>query len=263
MRDKMGLSITIASGKGGTGKTAIAANLGVALAQFGKDVVILDADIEMANLELYLGLEGMKFTLHDVLAGEADVKDAIYEGPGGVKVIPAGISLDGLRKADPDRLEKVLSELLKTTEILIIDAPAGLGRSVVTALAAGQELLLVTNPEISAMSDALKTKIVARKLGSHVLGVVLNRAGYDKTDLSVQEVEVILEAKVLAVVPEDPEVRRSSAFGQPVVLRAPHSPASEAIKKLAADLIGEEYKPLHVPRKKFFERLTKGLFGRG
>jgi septum site-determining protein MinD len=258
----MGLSITIASGKGGTGKTAIAANLGVALAQLGKDVAILDADIEMANLELHLGLEGMKFTLHDVLAGEAEVKDIIYEGPSGVKVIPAGISLDGLRKADPDRLEKVLVELLKTTEILIIDAPAGLGRSVVTALAAGQELLLVVNPEISAMSDALKTKIVAKKLGAHILGVILNRAGYDKTDLSVQEVEVILETKVLAVIPEDPEVRRSSAFGQPVVTRSPDSPASTAIKKLAADLVGEEYVPPEVPKEGFLDRLTKGFFGR-
>jgi septum site-determining protein MinD len=259
----MGLSITVASGKGGTGKTVVAANLGVALAQLGKDVVILDADIEMANLELHLGLEGMKFTLHDVLAGEADVKDAIYEGPGGVKVIPAGISLDGLRKADPDRLEKVLNELLKTTEILIIDAPAGLGRSVVTALAAGQELLLVTNPEISAMSDALKTKIVAKKLGSHVLGVVLNRAGYDKSDLSIREVEVILEAKVLAVIPEDPEVRRSSAFGKPIVLANPNSPAAVAIRKLAAELVGEEFRPLEVTKEKFLDRLTKGFFGRG
>ncbi len=259
----MGLSITIASGKGGVGKTTLAANLGVALAEFDKDVTILDADIEMANLELHLGMEGMKTTLHDVLSGDASVKDAIYEGPCGIKVIPAGISLDGLRKADPERLENVLSDLLRTTEILILDAPAGLGRSVVTALAAGQELLLVVNPEISSMSDALKTKIVAKKLGAHVLGVVLNRGGHDKTDLTIQEVEVILEAKVLAVIPEDPEIRRSSAFGQPVVLRSPDSPAAIAIKKLAADMIGEKYIPPKPSREPFMKRLVGGLFGKG
>lgn len=258
----MGLSITVASGKGGTGKTAISANLGVALAQLGKDVTIIDADIEMANLELYLGLEGMKFTLHDVLAGEAGIKDAVYDGPAGVKVIPAGISLDGLKKADPEKLDEALNELLKTTEILIIDAPSGLGRSVVTALSAGQELLLVVNPEISAMSDALKTKIVAKKLGSHVLGAVLNRAGYDETDLSVQEVEVILETKVLAIVPEDPEVRRCSAFGQPVVIRSPNSPAAIAIKKLAADLVGEEYVPPKIKKEGFLKKLVRGFFER-
>ena len=259
----MGLSITIASGKGGVGKTTIAANLGVALAEFGKDVTILDADIEMANLELHLGLEGMKTTLHDVLSGDAEVKDAIYEGPSGIKVIPAGISLDGLRKADPEMLENVLGDLLRTTEILILDAPAGLGRSVVTALAAGQELLLVVNPEISSMSDALKTKIVAKKLGAHILGVVLNRGGHDKTDLTIQEVEVILEAKVLSVIPEDPEIRRSSAFGQPVVLRSPDSPAAIAIKKLAADMIGEKYIPPKPSREPFMKRLVGGLFGKG
>jgi len=207
----MGLSIAIASGKGGVGKTMVSANLGVALAQYGKDVVILDADIEMANLELYLGIEGMDTTLHNVLAGEAVVKDAVYTTQYGVKIIPAGVSLDGLRKADPDRLESVLEEILENVEILLIDSPAGLGRSVVTALAASQELLLVANPEITSMSDALKTKIVAKKLGTHILGVILNRAGYDSTDLTTKEVEVILEARVLALIPEDPEVRPSGS----------------------------------------------------
>lgn len=258
----MGLSIAVASGKGGVGKTMVASNLGVALAQFGKEVIILDADIEMANLELYLGVEGMDVTLHDVLAGEARVKDAVYTTQYGVKVIPAGISLDGLRKADPEVLESVLDEVLQDTEILIIDSPAGLGRSVVTAIAASQELLLVANPEISSMSDALKTKIVSKKLGTHVLGAILNRAGYDKTDLTVQEVEVILETKVLAIVPEDPEIRRSSAFGEPIVIRSPTAPAAIAINQLAADLIGEKYIPPSPPKKPFMNRLIGGLFGR-
>jgi septum site-determining protein MinD len=256
----MGISICITSGKGGTGKTAIAANLGVALREFGKDITILDADIEMANLELHLGLEGMTTTLHNVLAGEATIKDAIYEGPAGVKVIPAGISLDGLRKADPKRLETVLVELFKTTDILLIDSPAGLGESVIATLASAQEGILVVNPEISSMSDALKMKVVAGKLGTHILGIVVNRATFDKTDLTVQEIETILETKVIAVIPEDPEVRRNSAFGQPVVIRTPNSPAAVAIKKLAADLIGEEYIAPEPEKESFVQRMIRGLF---
>ncbi|MEE8402760.1 MAG: cell division ATPase MinD [Candidatus Hydrothermarchaeaceae archaeon] len=256
----MSLSITIASGKGGTGKTTIAANLGVALAQLGKDTTILDADIEMANLELHLGLEGMNLTLHDVLAGDAELKDVIYESVAGVKVIPAGVSVDGLRKADPDMLEKVLSDLLGTVDILIIDAPAGLGKNVVTALAAGQEALIVANPEISAMSDALKTKIVAKKLGAHIPGIVLNRVSFARSDLTVQEVEGILDTNIIAVIPEDPEVRRSAALGEPIVIRNPNSPASAPIKKLAEDIACGEYTRSDGERTSIVDRLTTGLF---
>jgi septum site-determining protein MinD len=253
----MGISIAIASGKGGVGKTAIAANLGVALAQLGKDVTILDSDIEMANLALHLGLEGMETTLHAVLSGDADVRSSIYQGPAGIKVIPAGISLEGLRKVDPDKLKDVLSTLIEATEILLIDAPAGLGKSVITALAAAQQVILVVIPEVSSMSDALKTKIVAKKLGTRILGVVINRAGYDvKTDLTSQEVESILEVKVLSIIPEDVEMRRATTFGQPLLIRSPNSPAAVAIRKLAIELIGEKKPP-----KPTGEGMMKRFFG--
>lgn len=257
----MGISIAVCSGKGGTGKTTISANLGVSLSQFGKNVIIIDSDIEMGNIELILGLEGVYKTLHDVLAGDVDVSEAIYGGPGGVKVVPAGISLDSLRKADPDKLEDVIN-VLKEAEILIIDAPAGLGRSVLTAISSAQEVLLVVNPEISSMSDALKTKIVANKLGAHILGTVLNRATSDSTDLTVMEIESILETPILAVVPDDPEVKHSSAFGVPVVIKNPGTPAAVAIKKLAADLIGEEYIVPVEEKPSFVNKLISGLFGK-
>jgi len=258
----MSISITVASGKGGVGKTTITANLGVAIAQHGKDVTILDADIEMANLALLFSMEDMNTTLHNVLAGEAPVSEAIYRGPAGIKIIPAGVSLDGLKKADPDVLERVLDEVIMQTEILLIDAPAGLGKSAITALAVGQELLLIVNPEISSMADALKTKIVGKKLGIHVLGAILNRAGSDRTDLTVEEVQTILEAKVVATIPEDGEVKRSSAAGTPMVIRCPNCPASLAIKKLAADLVGEKYAPLAVLKESFVKRFVGGLFGK-
>lgn len=80
--------IVVASGKGGVGKTTITANLGVALSTYGEETLVLDADVAMANLELILGMEGKSVTLHDVLSGDASIEDAIYEGPGGVKVVP-------------------------------------------------------------------------------------------------------------------------------------------------------------------------------
>ncbi len=258
----MAVSITIASGKGGVGKTMLTTNLGIAMAQFGRNVTILDADIEMANLELHLGMEGMDITLQDVLAGKAEISHALYRGPAGVTVVPAGISLDGLREVDMDKLERVLRKLLSETEVLLIDAPAGLGRPAVTALASGEHLLLVTNPEISSLCDGLKTAMVARRLGTSVLGAVVNRVGFDRDVIDVRDIEYILETRVIATIPEDPEVRRGTTYGEPVVVRTPDSPAAQAIKKLAADLLGEKYTPPRTSKMGFFRRLIDGIFGR-
>ncbi|MEM4566687.1 MAG: cell division ATPase MinD, partial [Archaeoglobaceae archaeon] len=172
------------------------ANLGIALTQLGYDVTIVDADITMANLELILGMEGLPITLQNVLAGEAKIEEAIYVGPGGVKVIPAGVSLEGLRKANPEKLEEVLTRIVGGTDILILDAPAGLERSAIIAIAAAQELLLVVNPEIASITDGLKTKIVAERLGTKTLGVVINRMTGWGIDMAKSEIEAILEAKV-------------------------------------------------------------------
>ena len=234
--------ICVASGKGGTGKTTISANLGVALAKMGKEVIVLDADITLANLELILGMEGLPVTLQNVLAGEASTEDAIYTGPAGVKIIPAGISLEGLRKANPDRLEEVLLSLLDMAEFIILDAPAGLEKSAIVALAASDELLLVVNPEIASITDALKTKYIAERLGTKMLGIIVNRVTKLGVEIAKKEIEAILEGKVLAVIPEDPEVRKAAAFGQPVVLRNPKSPASRALYELAGKIAGIEVK---------------------
>lgn len=254
--------ITVASGKGGVGKTTITANLGVALSIYGEETIVLDADVAMANLELILGMEGKSITLHDVLSGEASIEDAIYEGPGGVKVIPAGISLEGLRKIRFDRLEEALSILVENADILLIDAPAGLEKDALSALAAAQELILVTIPEVPSISDALKTKIIASKLGVEITGVVINREQHDKTFLTVDEIEAILEVPVIAIVPDDPEVSRAAAFGEPLVVRNPKSSTSNAIMQLGADLIGEEYHPIEPDKKGVISRLVEGLLGR-
>ncbi|MBM4241531.1 MAG: septum site-determining protein MinD [Euryarchaeota archaeon] len=254
--------ISVASGKGGVGKTTIAANLGVALATYGEETVVLDADIAMANLELILGMEGKSVTLHDVLSGNALIDDAIYEGPSGVKVVPAGISLEGLRKVKLEKLEEVLERLIEDTDILLIDAPAGLEKDALAAIAAADEMILITTPEVPSISDALKTKIVANKLGVNIIGVVINRESHDKTFLTDNEVETILEVPVISVIPEDPEVSRAAAFGEPIVVKNPKSPTSNAIMKLGADLIGEEYQPIEPDKKGVISKLIEGLLGR-
>jgi len=252
--------ITFASGKGGTGKTTVVANLGTAMAQLGKKVTILDADITMANLGLMLGLEGQEVTLHDVLAGETDVAQATYEGPAGMRVVPSSISLEGMRKTKLERLRKAVSELAERTEILLIDCPAGLDRDAITALTMGQEMILVVTPDIASLSDALKTKIISENLGVKPIGVIVTRTTDESVDLSSEEIESVLDLPVLAVIPEDPEVGCSAAFCEPVVIYEPKSPAARAFAKLAVDLLGLRRRVK--PERKVGVKLMRGLVGK-
>jgi septum site-determining protein MinD len=244
--------ITFASGKGGTGKTTTVANLGTVMAQLGKWAVILDADITMSNLGVMLGLEGQKVTLHDVLAGKAKVSKAIYKGPKGVRVIPSSVSLESLRGAKLERLKKVVAELAKQTEILLIDSPAGLDRDAITALTMGNETILVVNPDIASLSDALKTKIISENLGANPIGIVISRAADKRVDLPKGKIASVLDLPVLAVIPEDPEVRHSTVSCEPVVLYEPKSPAARAFTKLTKDLLAMKppAKPKKVKKKK-------------
>jgi len=190
---------TIASGKGGTGKTMTTANLGTALALLGKRTIILDADIGMANLGLVLGLEKSKITLHEVLAGKADIQQAIYELPTGLRVVPSGISLQGFQNADPDRLQFVMSKLVMDADYVLIDAPAGISKDGVIPLAIADEVLLVVNPELSSLADSVKIKVLTEMVGGAVGGVVLNRASAEKTMLTSQKIGQIMGAEVLEV----------------------------------------------------------------
>jgi len=255
-------AFTIASGKGGTGKTTVTVNLGTSLAQLGKETFILDADIGMANLGLVLGLESVPVTLHEVLAGKASIEDAIYEGPNGLKVVPSGISLQGFQNADPEKMKDVMRDLVGRSEFLLIDAPAGISKDGVVALAIADEVVLVVNPELSSMADALKTKILTEMVGGKVYGAILNRAGMENTELRRHSVEDVLGVRVIDMIPEDANVRRAAAYKTPVVIKYPTSGASRAFRRIAADLAGSEYKEEKTAvQEGFVDRLARTLFG--
>ena len=254
---------TVASGKGGTGKTMTTVNLGTSLALLGRRTIALDADIGMANLGLVLGLEKSKITLHEVLAGKADISQAIYELPTGLKVVPSGISLQGFQNADPDRLQNVMGKLVAGAEFVLIDAPAGISKDGVIPLAIADEVLLVVNPELSSMADAVKTKVLTEMVGGTVGGIVLNRASAEKTELTSQKIGDIMGIRVLEVIPEDASVRRAAAFKTPVVVKYPDSPAAQAYKRLARKLSGakKEEAPAEADKGEgFIDRLARSLF---
>ncbi|MDI6721594.1 MAG: AAA family ATPase, partial [Candidatus Aenigmarchaeota archaeon] len=156
--------IACISGKGGVGKTTVVSNLGVALAKFGRNVIVVDANLTTPNLGLHLGVPLYPTTLHDVLKGTAAIKDAIYYHDSGLKIIPAGLSLRDLRGVDSRDLPNVLLDLLGTSDIVLLDAAAGLGKETLSAIEAADETMLVANPELTSVADALKASKLAQQL---------------------------------------------------------------------------------------------------
>ncbi len=260
----MGRSITIASGKGGVGKTTLTANVGIALAMSGHKVLLVDADVAMANLSLLLGMQNSPITLHEVLIGEASVEDAIYSGPKGIELIPSGLSLESYRRVDSERLKSVIESLEDHYDFVLLDAPAGIERNVLSALASVKQVLIVTTPNSPSIADALKTKIVAQRLNAKPFGVILNMVRGEKGELEKEEVVKIMELPAYGIVPYDPEVRKTFLLkdSKPIILRKPDSPAAKAITQIAMKLGGKRV-DLEAEKKGFFlTRLLKKLFGK-
>lgn len=233
--------ITICSGKGGTGKTTLVANLGIALAKRGKDVVILDANITTPNLGIHLGVPLFPVTIHDVLKGTARISDATYEHESGLKIIPAGISLRDLQGIDSRDLPNTLLDLIGNTDIIILDAAAGLGREALSAIESSDELIIITNPTLPSVTDALKAIKLAERLGTRIGGVVINRVTGRKYEMSTKEIlDMLGDVEVLAEVPEDQEIQKALYNRTPVISFSPRSKASREIYNLASRITGEK-----------------------
>lgn len=262
----MGKVITIASGKGGVGKTTLTANIGVALAQKNFKVLLIDADIAMANLSLLLGMQSSPITLHDVLVGESNVEDAIYEGPAGLNFIPSGLSLESYRRVDTERLESVVKAVAGKYDFVLLDAPPGIEKNVMSALAAADEVLLITIPTSPSIADVLKTKIVSQRLGSHPIAIVVNFSMGEKGEISKDDIMKMLELPVFGTIPFDKEVRRSfmQQNVQPIMIRVPSSPAAIEMRKIAAKVAGLKPQDLEMPKKKqgFLSKLL-AIFRKG
>ena len=236
--------ITIASGKGGVGKTTVTANLGVALSKIGKKVLLVDGDVSMANLGIIFNLEKKRPSLHEVLAGECEVREAIYRHESGVDVLPTSLSIEGYRKSDLDLFPEVISEVADDYDYVLIDAPAGLNRDMAIHLAVADKVLIVLTPELFSISDGLKIKQSSMMAGTPILGVVLNRTGRDFGEMGVEEIEMIIEEKVICTIPEDENIRSATLKRMSVIEYAPKSPAALAHMELALKIVGS-YVDIH------------------
>lgn len=234
--------ITVTSGKGGVGKTTTAINLGAALNFFGKEVIIVDANLTTPNVGLHLGAPIVPVNLNHVMQGKAKVTDAIYEHDSGTKIIPSSLSIKELKKLNHEKLKDVAKKLRGLADFVILDSAAGLGNEASSSIEAADELIIVTNPEITAVTDALKTIKLAQELGKQVRGVIVTRVSRDKNQMSISNIKEMLDIPVLGVVPEDRNILASLRHKDAVIHIFPYSKSALAYKRIAAKMAGVSFK---------------------
>jgi flagellar biosynthesis protein FlhG len=235
--------IAVTGGKGGVGKTTVAANLGVALAARGREVLLLDADLGLANVDVMLGLSP-RFNLSHVLSGECRLEDAIVTGARGLNVIAAASGVKrmaNLSNAEHAGIVRAFDELYHRIDVLVIDTAAGLGDSVLTFCQAAQEVVVVVCDEPASLTDAYGLiKVLSRE---HRVGRFRVLANQVRNPLHGRELHMKL-ARVcdrflnvtldfLGSVPHDRYARAAVQRQVPVVDAFPSSPAALAIKNLA------------------------------
>lgn len=233
--------IAITSGKGGVGKTTTAINLGAAMNLFGKDVLVIDANLSTPNVGIHLGSPEVPINLNHILQKKAEVFEGVYEHESGMKIMPSSLSIKDLEKIKPEKLKDFKKDFKKVSDYILMDSAAGLGSEAMSVIKAADEIILVTNPEMPAITDALKTIKIAEKEKIPVTGVIMTKVRKNQIELSPETVKEMLEIPILGMIPDDIEVSKSLNKKDAVVHTNPKSKAARAYKEIAAKLLGVYY----------------------
>ncbi len=235
--------IAVTGGKGGVGKTTIAVNLATALADRGKQVMLLDGDLGLANVDVFLGLTP-RLTLADVLAGNCSLEEILLDAPQGFKVVPAASGIAELAELDTLShvgLVRAFGDIAAKVDIMVIDTAAGISGSVLQFSQAAQQVLVVLSDEPASLTDAYALiKILSRDHGVKQFRVVVNEVrGRGMGQALFQRFERVatrflsVDLDYVGEIPEDAFLRRSIREQRPVVTAYPSAPASVALKTLA------------------------------
>jgi septum site-determining protein MinD len=239
---KMSKIYAIVSGKGGVGKTTTAVNIGTTLNHLGENVIIMDANLTTPNIGIHLGAPIVPVTLNHVLNGQAELEDAIYEHESGTKIMPASLSLKETEKINYRKLIDISRRLKKISDHIIMDAAAGLGDEAKGAMYAADEIIIVTNPEMTAVTDALKTIKLAEEMNKKVLGVIITRYQGKKVDMPISNIRDMLEVPILGIIPEDDAIKESHVMKNSVIYTHPNSNAARTYFNTSRRILGEDIK---------------------
>ncbi len=243
MKKQMVKVIAVTGGKGGVGKTNVTLNLAMAMAQMGKKVLVLDADLGLANCDVMLGLRVEKNLFH-VLSGEAELDDILIEGPFGIKIVPATSGTQSMTELSPAEhagLIRAFSELRTPFDVMLVDTAAGISDMVLSFSRASQDVLVVVCDEPSSITDAYALmKILSREHSVQKFKIVANmvrslREGQELfaklSRVTDRFLDVTLE--LVATIPFDENVRKAARKQKAFVDAFPKTPASLAVKTLA------------------------------
>lgn len=244
--------ITIASGKGGVGKTNFTLNLGIALAEFGKKVVILDADLGLANIDVLLGA-APKFNLSHVISGNKSIQEIIIKGPNDIDIIPGGSGVFELAQLAEDELNTFLNHLAqidKSYDYLLIDTGAGLNRTVLSFSLAADEVFVLTLPEPTSLTDAyglIKTINKHRYLGK--IKLVVNRTtSREEGEITGKKIQIVVQRflqdcdlELLGFISDDRSVIDAVKRQEPLIISHPDSKAASDIYSIAAEILNIQY----------------------
>ncbi len=261
--------IAITSGKGGVGKTNVSVNLAIALASLGREVMLLDADLGLANVDVLLGLSPT-YNLSHVLAGQCGLEEVLITGPGGIRIVPAasGIrQMATLTAAEHAGLIHAFSALSGSLDVLIVDTAAGLSESVISFTRASQEVIVVVCDEPASITDAYALiKVLSRDYGLPRFHILANMArseshGRDLFERLLRVTERFLDVTLdyLGAVPHDEYLKRAVQRQRAVTEAYPASRAALAFKKIAQS--ADKWPVAQSPAghlQFFFERLVTG-----
>jgi flagellar biosynthesis protein FlhG len=248
----LGKVLAITSGKGGVGKTFVSANLAAALAKRGHRVLVLDADLGLANLDVVLNLYP-KTTLHDVFTGKAKLEDAIIKAPGGFSVLLAGSGMVEYSRLTPevrDDFIRIMESLVPRYDVVLLDTGAGISDVVLFAVSLASEVLLVATPEPTSLTDAYATiKVLIGQQKRQSIRMIINQTARlgDGRAITVQLQQVLdrfvpgepgrpIRLVHMGDIPADPAVRQAIMRRQLLMQNTPSCPAGLAMAQLAVKL---------------------------
>jgi len=258
--------IAVTSGKGGVGKSNIVVNLGLALAKLGKKVLLIDADLGLANLDILLGLSP-RFTIHDLLSLRRSLPEVMVEGPEGIKILPASSGIPELADLDKHQKLFLLSELddySESIDVVLIDTGAGISRNVLFFNVAAQERIVVANNEPTSITDAYALiKVLAAQHGENHYKLLVNGLAklqdgemVYRTMLRVTErfLGKGISLEYLGVIPHDEAIPRAVLKQQPALTLFPQAKVSRSFHSLAKRICNLSAPPGTGSNIKFFWR---------